>query len=717
MSLAETPPFDLTRLFRHNGLPVIHQTEAAECGLACLAMIACFHGHHVSLGELRRRFSTSLKGATLRNLMETADTLGLASRPLRLELDEIGQLKCPAILHWDLKHFVVLRKVRGGRAWIHDPARGECVLALEDVGRSFTGVALELTFTPAFEPKASAERLKLSALIRRGAGLAPMIVQLAALAAILQLFSLLSPMLSQLVVDQAIARGDADLLTIIALGMAMLLLITALVELLRGYVSLYLGTQLSFQLHTNLLRQALRLPVSWFERRHIGDLMSRFGSIAPVQAIFTTILPSATLNLMMLVVSLAMMLVYAKWLAVIEVCAFLALFGARYGLFPIYRQKMDEGLHLSAKVQSVFLETLRGARAFKMFNRERQRVATWQNEQARSSNNAVALAKFGLWGGMITDGLIGLQKLLVWFLGAKLVIRGDMSLGMLIAFQAYAAQFGAAAGDLSSHLFTLKTLKLHLERLSDIVLSPPERDTPQALGEDSALQGAISLRNVSFRYAEHEPWVLRNVDLDIQPGQFVCFVGPSGQGKSTLLKLLLGLEEPQEGDLLIDGRPLRQVGLRHFREHSAAVLQDDALFSGSIAENICFFDTDFDMDRIQAAARLAQVHGEIASLPMGYLSLIGDMGSTLSGGQRQRVLLARALYRDPAVLFLDEGTAHLDVDSEARVMAVLRELGKTRVVVAHRQAAIAGADRIFQVQNGAVVEIAQASHAAGLIAP
>jgi ATP-binding cassette subfamily B protein RaxB len=706
MTSVEGGTWDPGALFGFRKLPIILQAEAAECGVACLAMVASYFGYRVSLSEIRRRFSASLKGTTFRNLTEMADAFGLSARPLRLELDELSNLKCPAILHWDLRHYVVMKRASSRWVWIHDPARGERRLPLAKVGKSFTGMALEFVATPTFEPKSKAERVQLRDLFSRVKGHVPMIVQLALLAAVLQVFALLSPMLSQLIVDDAITKGDLDLLTTVGMGMALLLMFNAIVQLLRGYIAMYMGTQMSLQLQTNLLRHALRLPVSWFEKRHIGDIMSRFGSLGPVQDIFTTTVPAVILNVIMLIAAITMMFIYASRLALIELAAFLFFFVVRFALFPYIQAKTDEGLHLGARVQSTFIETLRGARTFKLFNRERERVAIWQNEQAQATNNGLQLARVGLWGGAGADILSGLQKLVVWLLGARMVINGEMSLGMLIAFQAYTSQFSGSAMQLSAQFFNFKTLSLHLERLADIVLADPERGVDPPGEVDRGFRGAIGVRNLSFRYAEHEPWVLRNIDFDIRPGEFVCFIGPSGQGKTTLLKLLLGLDDPQEGEVVVDGVALRRFGARALRERTGAVLQDDALFSGSICENIAFFDSEIDMARVQAAARDAQVHDEIMALPMGYSSLISDMGSTLSGGQRQRVLLARALYRDPLVIFLDEGTAHLDGDSERRVMASLRALDRTRIVVAHREAAIAGADRIFLVAGGHVTEVA-----------
>lgn len=693
---------DHLNLFERRNLPIILQAEAAECGLACLAMVLAHFGHKASLSELRRRFSTSLKGATLQSVMNMADGLGLAARPLRLELNELAQVKCPAILHWDLKHFVVLKSVKHGRVTIHDPAKGQRTFPISAASAHFTGVALELTPTPNLTPKKDVERVKIRDLFGHVRGINGPLTQLFVLASITQVLALASPALNQTVVDNAIARGDLDLLSTVAVGMIFLLGFRTITGLLRGYVNMYLGNQLTFQVQTNLLRHVLRLRADWFEKRHVGDILSRFGSLGPVQNVFTSSAISIVLDAVMAVGTLILMVIYAPLLTLLECLTLLVGFAIRALTFPYLRSKTDQSLQLSARVQTTFLETIRGARTFKLFGRERQRVAVWQNEQAAVINNGVEITRFGLWGGAGAGILVGVQQIIIWYLGAKMVIEGKLTLGMLIAYQAYAGQFTAATTGLIGQVFTFRTMGLHLERLSDIVHADPEPNIDAPVDPAKPFAGGVELRNVSFRYAEHEPWVLQGVNLTVEPGEFVCFAGPSGHGKTTLMKILVGFCIPDEGEVLLDQVPLRSFGVRTYRDRIGVVAQDDHLFSGSIADNIAFFDPDADQLAIECAAELAQVHRDIASLPMGYLTLVGDMGATLSGGQRQRVLLARALYRSPSILFLDEGTANLDPQNESRVMDVIRSLPITRVVVAHRPGAREGADRLYWVENGKV---------------
>lgn len=692
------------RLFHSNRLPIVLQSEAAECGLACLAMVSSYYGKRISLAELRRRFSASLNGTTLKALMDMADGLGMSARPLRLELSELAQLRCPAILHWDLKHFVVLKRVTKREVWLYDPARGSRRMSLAAADKHFSGVALELSPAPNFVKQKRTDRVRLSDFYSGVRGLIPSIAQILVLAAVLQLFTIFSPTLNQFVVDNAITRGDIELLGVIGIGMAVLLAVSTAANLLRGLISLHVGTQLALAMHSNLLRHTLRLRISWFEKRHVGDIISRFDSLGPVQNVLTSAVVNVVLNTAVVITTTTMMFIYAPLLGALEIGLVLLTLLVRAATFPYQRSKLDEGIHLNAKAHTTFLETVRGARIFKLFGGERERLTSWQNEQIDSMNNDVQVARFGLWGGAGMGVVSGVQGILVWYIGASMVIKGQMTLGMLFAFQAYASQFSSGAFGLVGLWFTFKTLDLHLERLADIVHADvePGFDVPAQTKPPS---GRIDMKSVAFSYAEHERLVINDASFTINAGEMACFVGPSGQGKTTIMKLLVGFHDPNKGEVLIDGVPMRKYGTKHYRSHIGAVMQDDQLFSGTIADNIAFFDPDVRMEQVEEAARLAQVHAEIVAMPMGYNSLIGDMGSTLSGGQRQRVFLARALYRQPSILFLDEGTANLDKENEAQIMESLKAMHITRIVIAHREAALVGADRVFKVSAGVVEEM------------
>jgi len=686
-------------LSRRRRLPVVLGAEAAECGLCCMTMIARYWGHDVDLNGMRQRFSFSISGATLRSLMDIAAALDLSARALRVEMSALTKLRMPAILHWDFSHFVVLKSVSKTTILIHDPAFGERRLTPAEVSRHFTGVALELAPGEGFAKKTAAEPTKLRSLFSSARGLWSAGAQILLLSAMLQLAVFAAPFQLQLVVDEAIFRADAALLNVLALGFGALVVMQAALEALRGWTLRYVGALLSFQLVGNLFRHLLRLPADFFHKRHVGDIMSRINSATPIQEAVTKGVAAALIDGVMALIAGAIIVAYSPLLAAVVVAGVLVNLAVAWVVYPIMRGRMQEEIQASAKERSHVMETIRASTTIKLMGREADREAAWRNLYAEVVNNSFSVGKYQIALAATQVLASGLQTVLVVFLAARLILAGEgFSVGMLFAFLSFRQTFTDRSLALINQTLQFRLLGLHLERLGDIINAEPEGWRTE--GAALAVRGEISLRNASFRYGVADPLVLNGVDLTIAAGEYVAIVGPSGGGKSTLLKLLLGLYPPTSGTLEIEGRPASPELMRLWRARAGVVSQEDRLLSGTLAENIAFFDPDLDMTRVVAAATAAHVHREIAAMPMQYRTLVGDMGSSLSGGQKQRILLARALYRQPQILFLDEGTANLDEANEAVVADLIAAMTITRIVVAHRPALIERADRVLALDRG-----------------
>jgi ATP-binding cassette, subfamily B, bacterial CvaB/MchF/RaxB len=675
--------------------PLILQTEATECGLACLAMVASYHGYRTDLASLRRNHSISLKGTTLAHLIHIAAQLKFTSRPVKLELADLGRLRLPAILHWDFNHFVVLTEVSGQSAAVHDPARGVRKLGMAEVSRHFTGVALELAPNHEFAPKTERQPIQLTGLVGRLPGLAAALGQIVLLALALEVFGVVSPFFTQLVVDNAIVSEDRDLLTVLAVGFLMLALIQVGITALRSWAVLVLGTTLNLQLVGNLFRHLLRLPMSFFDKRHLGDVVSRFESLNVIQRTLTTSFIEAILDGVMAGVTLFVLFVYSGKLALI-VCAAGTLYGLlRLGLYRPLRQASEEQIVRAAKQQSNFLETVRGVQSIKLFNRQIQRNTLYQNLLVDNFNAGIRVQKLNTLYRAMNGALFGVENIAVIWLGATLVLDGGFSVGMLFAFISYKQQFTTRIIGFIDKGIEFRMLSIHAQRVADIALAEPAPQEAAIQAQSADLPATIEVRDLSFRYSDSDPPVLQNVNLSVAEGESVAIVGPSGCGKTTLLKLIVGLLAPTEGEVLIGGVSLARLGAPLYRGMIGTVMQDDQLFAGSIADNISFFDQDPDQKRIEACAQLAAIHLDIAGMPMGYNTLIGDMGTVLSGGQKQRILLARALYKNPHILILDEATSHLDIARERMVNEAIRDLKLTRLIIAHRPDTIASADRVI----------------------
>ncbi|MFT3955195.1 MAG: peptidase domain-containing ABC transporter [Piscinibacter sp.] len=684
-------------------LPMILQTEAAECGLACLAMVASHHGMQTDLQALRRRFSLSMKGATLVDMVRMAGQMHLHARPLRAEMEHLDQLATPCVLHWDLNHFVVLKEVRRGQAVIHDPARGVRRMPLAELSRHFTGVVLELSPQADFQPVRERQPLSLRQLLGRVSGLKRSLTQIFALALALEAFVLLTPFFMQWVVDGVLVSADRDLLITLGIGFSLLVLLQVATGAVRSWAVLHLSSTLNLQWLNNVFAHLMRLPVDWFEKRHTGDVLSRFGAVQEIQKTLTTSFIEAVLDGALVIVTLTMMFIYSPTLSAIALGCVAAYALLRWAFFRPLRDATEEAIVHDAKRASHFLESLRGVQAIKLANRQEDRQARFMNLVVDAMNADIATRKLELVFGVLHKLVFGLERVAVIWVGALLVMDQRFSVGMLFAFFAYKEQFALRISGLIDKLVELKMLRLQGERLADIVLTAPEAQ-PEAAPARAELAARLELRGIHFAYSDGEPAVIDKLDLVIEPGESVAIVGPSGCGKTTLLKLMLGIHAPQAGEVAVGGVPLRRLGLRAWREMIGTVMQDDQLFAGSIADNVAFFDARADMAWVEQCARFAAVHDEIEAMPMGYHTLIGDMGASISGGQKQRILLARALYRRPKILFLDEATSALDVDRERQVNQAIRQLEITRVVVAHRPETIAAASRVVVLANGRVAQ-------------
>lgn len=702
----------ITQLLQFRGghqLPMILQTEVAECGLACLAMVASYYGHEVDLNALRRRFSISLKGTTMHELIKLSEQLALSARPVKVELEHLAKLNTPCVLHWDMNHFVVLKAIRGKHVWIHDPAVGERRYTLKQFGQHFTGVALELSPTFQFTKKRETRSLKLTDLWSKIGGLHKTWMQILLLSLIMQLFVIVGPFYLQMVIDEVVVSYDARLLTTLGIGFLLVLLVNVAVTTLRSYVVLYLSSSLSLQMAYNLFQHLLKLPLDYFEKRHMGDIVSRFGSLSTIKDFLAQGAVTVIVDALMAVVTLIMMFIYSPLLTLVVLLSVGTYLGIRMVLYRPLRMRTEESVVTAAKSDSNFMETVRGMQSIKIFGRESDRKNLWVKRYADVMNADIRVGRLGIGYNAVNSGIFGFENILVVFIAAHMVLGGEFSVGMMMAFIAYKTQFTGKAASLVEQLIQFKMLDVHLDRLSDIALTDPDQFIQGGSSRTTIQRGEIELKGLSYRYSKTEPVLFKDIHLKVAAGESVAIVGPSGCGKTTLLKMMLGLFQPLEGQIKIDGQDIRQMGLQTYREQVGVVMQDDQLLSGSIADNICFFDHNPDMGRIHQSAELAAINRDIEKMPMGYNSLVGDMGTTLSGGQKQRILLARALYRRPKILFLDEATSHLDTRLEGVVNSNLKQHNITTIMIAHRPDTIRWADRVYLLEGNQLhpVEVQQ----------
>lgn len=701
-------PLDLVEFSGRQRTPYIAQGEASECALACLAMVAGFYGFKTDLIAMRQRYGMSLKGANLKQVMQVAEDIGFNTSPLRGEIEDMPHLSMPAILHWNLNHFVVLTaitgSVRGKRYHIHDPARGSLVMSEDEVSRQWTGVALELLRSEGFKPRIERKQLGITQLWSKMTGFWGTIRQIVLLSLVMQLVVLATPFFLQISIDTVFPAFDSDLLFMLALGFGGLVIVNLLASWLRSLILVTLSNSLSYQVIVNLFRHLMRLPLDYFEKRHVGDIISRFGSTQPISQLISQGMIAAFIDGLMAILTLALMFVYSPILGGVACTALAVYVGLRLAFLQSIKLRNLDVITTMAKENSNFIESVRGISAIKAFGQEGNRQRIWQRTKADAVNAQVKLGRLQAAFDALGQFVIGAERVVFVYIAINLAFDSVLTVGMIFAFQAYKQQFLDAGMRLTEQAINYQIVKVHLTRIADIALTPLEEGEVEKSNEDPDFTKPLVLDGVCYRYGTNEPLVLRGINLKIEPGAFIAMTGPSGGGKTTLMKVLTGLFEPTNGAVRLGERPISSCRKAHYRRAIGSVAQGDTLYAGSLAENIAFFDPEIDMRRVREVARMAQIDSEIEAMPMGYETLVGDMGSVLSGGQLQRVLLARALYPDPSVLILDEGTANLDAENESKILETLKSLSITRIAVAHRPATLEAAEKVYEVSAGQAVD-------------
>ena len=690
------------RFFGGRLMKPILGTAQAECGLICLAMIAEYHGYRSELRDLRDRLSPSLRGTSIKQLIGWAKSLGLSAKALRLRLSELGSVACPAILHWRFTHYVVLEKVRGDTFVIIDPQLGRRKLTRAEMSEAFTGIAVEFLKGPEFQRlDQKRDRLHLSDVWPRLRGdfWAHSLIAMLSIIALAAL--LLVPLFTQRAIDQLVASNQSVGLNYLAAGFAAIGLFGVLAQVSRRRLTISFGSVVASHMVGNIARMLFRIEPEWFARRHVGDIESRFASVIEIQQF---VLGHFTASVIDFVIFLAVFFLLATISPAITLVVLVLLttqIAAVYiGTDHLKSLEVDR-LVQGSRQTSVFHEILRNIASIKVRRGEENRWAYWHNlyegllaaEQNYQKAEAVIEA--------ITSAVMTVGPILIVYFAANLVASGSLTIGQIMAILMLYVALSGASSRLGKALQDYRRIQIHLSRLSDIVFAPRAKNSSSAESDRTiGTTPIVETRNLSFRYSPSDQFVFDGVNIAINPGTSVAIIGRTGAGKSTFLRLLLGLLRPTCGGVYIDGVRLDDETLPSWLDAIGVVMQDDQLMSGTIAANIAFFEMPIDMDRVREASRIAEVDAEIMSMPLGYDTELSDLGSTLSGGQRQRVILARALYRRPAVLLLDEATSNLDLTTEKNINSNLALRKISKIVISHRPQSIGFADAVYEMVDG-----------------
>ncbi|ENJ4726014.1 peptidase domain-containing ABC transporter, partial [Acinetobacter baumannii] len=523
-------------------------------------------------------------------------------------------------------------------------------------------------------------------------------------AVVLEILGLVSPLYMQFVLDNVIPEGDRQLLLTLTIAFFMLMIFNIIITTTQTLIGMFVSTTLNVQWKSNVLNHLVNIPNEYFFKRHLGDIISRFNSIDPIQSTLTSTFIITLLNACLAIFTLCLMFYFSAQLALITLIAMVLYLLLKIITYLPLRSLAEKGIILGASQNSYLMETIRGIRAIKQYNKQDERSNNWLSLFVNQTNNSLSSQKLSVIISIINKFIFGVENLLIIWFGANLVIDKTFTIGFLTAFIAYKTQFSTRFSSLIDSYFQIKMLSLHGERLSDIVLTDQEDVTAFELTPNvkQEIKGQIKAENISFKYGDFEAEIIQGLNLTIEAGQSIALTGPSGCGKTTFLNLLNASLKPTSGEIFLDNIPFSQLGTKNLRSLIACVDQNDTLFAGNIIENISFFDSNVKLEWVERCAEMAGIHNEIIKMPMGYWSLVGDMGSSLSGGQKQRILIARALYQKPKILFMDEATSHLDIRKEKEINQMISDLKITRVIIAHRKETIMSADRVISLKEGKI---------------
>jgi ATP-binding cassette subfamily B protein RaxB len=662
-------------------------------------MILNFHGASTDITSLRQQAGLGARGVNLKSIAALASTLGMQTRALALEMSEIEDVQLPSIAHVEGNHFVVLERVNANRVVVVDPASGRRTISMKRFAETFTGVILECMPPDRVPIQVKANTSSWFKLMGAVRGIRSSLVAITVMALVLEVGVLLVPLFVQAVVDTVVVNRDYQLLVALAGAYALVVVMQVVIGAFRGWAVTVLSSGLTLGWTANVFRHLMILGDQYFSNRSLGDISSRFGSINVIQNTLTSASVEAALDGLMASLTLAMLFIYSAELGWLVVAGTLLYVAIRVLALRVLMESNIDLINASAKQETYFLESLRIMDLLRLTNAQASRSSSFIDVVTDVQRKTVRLSSIMLVFASIGTLVYSFLKLSVLIAGARAVIEGVFSAGMLIAFIAYVEQFTGRTTKLIDFAVQFKLLKVQTDRVRDIVATAPEVGLTGSY-KGPIDDGSIVARGLYFSYGAGSPWILHNAHLEVRDGEFVGIVGASGQGKTTLIKLFVGLLDPVSGTLSLGGVNMEVLGKSRVREHCAVVQQHDVLLSGSILQNIAGFSEAPNLELAQEMAKIAAVHDEIMAMPMRYETRVGDLGALVSGGQRQRICLARALYRCPKVLMLDEATSHVDPEMDFRIAEALNTLALTRIVISHRPSTLRCANRILMIESG-----------------
>lgn len=662
----------------------VPQMETSECGLACIASVLKIYGSAIDIRQLRERLGSTARGVTARQISQICSALSLRTRAVSCDVNELGQLRCPSILHWSFSHFVVMTEVRARSITILDPASGARSISLAQVGKHFTGIAIEIEKDSMFRPDEPKKSLELRKLFQLTKETKTPLVAAIILTFVAQVLILAAPAYMHFAVNRAAGAGDVSILSVVALAFVGLAVFSCVAGALRSLAIQQLSMIFSWDTSSRFFRKMLALPFTWFTRRRLSDVLARFDALESIRTVFSQVLVASGLDLFFFLVLSALMFFISPTLAAVVVTSF-----ALTGLIQVLSQKKAtmlsaESFSASIVERSRRIDAFRAIQAIKLFGAEVDFEAKWKNTLSDAMSKTHTESVFQIWLGSVTSFIESASLIFFIYVGAVAISNGEISIGAVFAMVAYRSQFVSRGGALLSAWTQWRLLEVYSDRISDVIDSEVEQVGPRPLVNGHVKFESLRFSNVGFSYGEAGQPLFDNLSFVIHAKSFTLLRGRSGSGKTTVIRLLCALESPTSGQVHVNSLPMSVFGVSRLRSICGVVMQDDDLLPGTVAENVSFFDPEQDRPRIEKCLLDAQILHEVAQFPFGIETHLGEGGLSVSTGQKQRILIARALYRNPELVVLDEATSNVDVDTERLIIESIVSRGATVVAVSHR---------------------------------
>jgi NHLM bacteriocin system ABC transporter peptidase/ATP-binding protein len=682
-------------------VPFIMQMEALECGAASLCMILAYYGKWIPLEQVRSDCGVSRDGSNARNIYRAAVSYGLKPTAYRTEPSDLRTLKMPAIIHWRFNHFVVLTGFKKKCAVINDPGRGTTEVSLEEFDKSFTGIAITFEPTPEFIREGKPRSVINFALVRlKGTVAAFVFVFL--MGAFASFTDILNPLFTRIFMDEILSGRNREWLIPFILAMLAVLFVRLILSIINAIYRLRMEGKFAISANAEFMWHILRLPMEFFSQRYTGDILMRLGSNEGIASMLISQLSPILINMGLMVFYFIMLLQYNPILTAIGIgSAVLNMIFSQYMArksITFARQSQSSGGNLS----SVTLSSIDMIETIKASGAEGGIFERYTGYLAKQHNATIAAERFQMKFGLIPSIFSLILNIAVMMIGVSFIMDGYMTIGMMMAFQGFLGSFLAPVSQLSGVMQSFTTMRTNMERIEDVMNYKTE---PECVGELSGkLSGRLIISNLTFGYNKLSAPLIKNFSMELQPGKSVAIVGASGSGKSTLAKLITGLYEPWEGEILFDGKRRTEINEYSFRSSVSMVDQEIMLFEDTVSENIRMWDSSIEDFAVILAARDADIHETIITRPGGYDQIVAENGKNFSGGQRQRLEIARVLAQEPTIVVLDEATSALDAKTEEIVMNNIRNVGCSRVIIAHRLSTVRDCDEIIVLEKGDVVE-------------